>query len=286
MAKRQSTTEPRNVVRLDGEGKTHGEGRTTLTPLCGLRNHENHTWVATTDAVDCARCITLEAKRSGERERLEYTTRAAETQDEVMSQGARNDLDTMAKGEAPVIPAEVPVIAENGETVTVPVDYDDTSKGRRELDASKGERVIAEDTFRVRKDMRRERGREEYVKAFAMEAPKTAEAVEALIKRLQNLHNGMTGESVSEGFSVEFHEPKNGECPDVEIPPLPQGVNANTWELAHTGNTEGARRYHMARAKEQEEAYFQCSHCGESNQYTMCPCVSVGDSPELETPPF
>ncbi len=281
MAKRQSTTEARNVVRLDGEGKTHGEGRSTLTPLCGLRNHENHTWVATSDAMDCARCITLDNKRAGERERLEYNTRVSEA-NEPGSQHAHPMEDAR-----PVVPAETPVIAENGETVTVPVDYDDASKGRRELDASTGERLISEDTYRVRvSPERRESARAEYVQAFSMEAPKTAEAVQALIRKLQRLHNGMTGESETEGFTVAFHEPKNGECPDVEIPALPQGVNANTWELAHTGNTESARRYHMARAKEQEEAFFTCSHCGESNQYTMCPCISVGDSPELETPPF
>lgn len=285
MAKRQSTTETRNVVRLDGEGKTHAEGK-HLTPLCNLKGNENHTWVSTSEAVDCIRCVKLSEKQSDARERLEYVANVRDTQDMDFSQGEPKNGTPVPRAEftnegVKPLPAEVPVIAENGETVTVPVDYDNPSAGRRELDASKGERVISEDTYTVRvspeMDMRRERARAEYVDAFAMEAPKTAEAVQALIRKLQSLHNGMTGATESEGFSVTYHEPKNGPAlEDVEIPALPQGVNANTWEMAFTANTESARAYWTRKANAQRAEFLEMQEAMEESRKAV----------ELDTPPF
>lgn len=289
MAKRQSTTDtPENVVRIDGEGKVHENGG-GITPLCKFRGHGDHTWVTTDDAVDCGLCVTRGAKRRAARERLEYNTRVSESQEPgSQHRHPMTDAQGEPKNGTPVpraeftsegvkpLPAVTPVVAQNGETVTVPVDYDNPSAGRRELDASKGERVISEDTYRVRPvDVKREAARDEFMDAFRSEAPQTAEAVQALINRLQRLHNGMTGESAGE-FTVTLHEPKNGEALTVEIPPLPAGVNANTWELAHQGNTEGARRFHMRQAKAQEIAHAEHVEAMEESRKAV----------ELDTPPF
>lgn len=62
---------------------------------------------------------------------------------------AREALATTDFGkvaEAPK-PAVTPVVAADGTNVTVPVDFNDPSKGRRELDADKGEKLIGEDTY-------------------------------------------------------------------------------------------------------------------------------------------
>ena len=285
MDKRQSTTETRNVVRLDGEGKTHAEGK-HLTPLCNLKGNEKHSWVSTSEAVDCIRCVNLAEKQRDARERLEYVANVRDTQDMDFSQGEPKNGTPVPRAEftsegVKPLPAVEPVKDSQGETVTVPVDYDNPSAGRRELDASKGERVISEDTYTVRvspeMDMRRERARAEYVDAFAMEAPKTAEAVQALIRKLQSLHNGMTGATESEGFSVTYHEPKNGPAlEDVEIPALPQGVNANTWEMAFTANTESARAYWTRKANAQRAEFLEMQEAMEESRKAV----------ELDTPPF
>lgn len=283
MATRTNTTQT-NVTRIDGEGKTHAEGK-RLTPLCNLKGNENHTWVSTPDAVDCARCVKLSEKQSDARERLEYAANVRDTQDMDFSQGEPKNGTPVPRAEftsegVKVLPAVEPVKDAEGESITVPVDYDDASKGRRELDASKGERVLGEDTYTVRvspeMEARRERGREDYVNAFAAEAPKTAEAVQALIRKLQSLHNNMTGESEGEGFSVTLHEPKNGECPGNEIPALPAGVHPHTWEHAHDGNTEASRRYYMRQAKREMQEYADAQEAMEESRKAV----------ELDTPPF
>lgn len=285
MAKRQSNNTPENVVRIDGEGKVHANGG-KITPACKLRGHSDHTWVTTDEPMDCARCIKSEERKRDERERLEYATRVSESTEPGAQH--RHPMEDAHGTPVPraeftsegvkVLPAETPVKAQNGDTVTIPVDYDNPSAGRRELDASKGERLISEDTYRVRMlpESERESARAAYVNAFASEAPKTAEAVQALIRKLQSIHNGMTGENDTEGFSVTLHEPKNGEALTVPIPPLPAGVNENTWELAHQGNTEGARRYHMRQAKAQEAAYVEHMEAMEESRKAV----------ENDTPPF
>lgn len=194
----------------------------------------------------------METARAEERKRLEYATRVSQSQEPgsqhlhpmedarpeepFYSEGALKDLDTMAKGEPPVIPAETPVVAENGEKVTVPVDWDDESKGRRELDADKGERIISEDD--MTELLKRVRAR------LKDEKPLTSDQWAEVVTQ-----------SVFDDFSVTLHEPKNGPALEVEIPPLPAGVHPHTWELAHQGNTEGARRFAMRQAKKQEEEY-------------------------------
>jgi hypothetical protein len=230
MAKRQNTT-PENVMRIDGEGKVHANGG-KVNPLCKFRGNEDHTWVLTDDAVDCGLCITRGAKREEARKRTAYAANVAESQDADMQHATPRVVDA-----PPVVPAETPVIAENGETVTVPVDYADESKGRRELDASKGERILSEDdmTALLRKV------RERLASEKSLNTDQWAEVV--------------TQAALDSHFGVTLHEPKNGECPGVEIPPLPEGVHPHTWELAHDGNTQGARDYHMRQAKAQEAAY-------------------------------
>lgn len=283
MAKRQTNT-PRNVQRIDGEGKTHAEGK-HLTPLCNLKGNENHTWVSTDDSVDCARCVKLSEKQSEARERLKYEANVRDTQDMDFSQGEGKHGTPVPRAEftsegVKPIPAVEPVKDSQGETITVPVDYDNPTAGRRELDASKGERLIAEDTYIVRvspeMEAKRERARAEYVRAFEAEAPKTAEAVQALIRRLQTLHNTMTDESQGEGFSVTYHEPKNGDCPDVEIPALPEGVSENVWELAFTANTESARNYWTRKADAERKAFLEFQEAMEESRKAV----------ELDTPPF
>lgn len=204
----------------------------------------------------------MEEARRIEREKLEYATRVAESQEPgaqhvhpmedarpvVLSDADKQRKEGVQRIMSKVKPefkAENPVIAENGETVTVPVDWDDPSKGRRELDMAKGERLLSETTFMPRSPL----------EALREDAPRTAVAVEALRDKLISAAELMV--STAPAFTVEIHEPKNGEALDVPIPPLPAGVNANTWELAHQGNTEGARRYHMRQAKAQETAHAE-----------------------------
>lgn len=280
MAKRQSNESPSNVVRIDGEGKVHANGG-KITPLCKFRGHGDHTWITTDEAVTCGRCVNLQAKRDEARARLEYATRAAETQDEVLSQAPA------------ILPAVEPVkvchacnadlgdcTCGKGETVTVPVDYDNPSAGRRELDASKGERVLSEDTYRVKVspefERQRESDRADYVKrmeALRQSGNMTPESIHALIRELQ----GMVSETpASEGFSVTFHEPKNGPALDCEIPPLPEGVSPNVWELAHTANTESARAYWTRKAEAERTAFLDAQEAMEESRKAV----------ELETPPF
>lgn len=296
MAKRQSNDNtPQNVIRLDGEGKVHGNGG-KITPACKLRGHGDHTWVTTDESVNCQRCINIESRKAEERNRLEYAANVRDTQDMDFSQGARDDLDVMAKGEpkngTPVpraeftregvkpLPAVTPVMDSEGEPITVPVDYDNPSAGRRELDASKGERVLSESTYRQRESVehaaKRENERMEYVRrveALRQSGNMSPESIHALIRELQ----GMVSEAPeTEGFSVTFHEPKNGPALECEIPPIPAGVNPNTWELAHQGNTEGARRFHMRQAEAQEAAYREHVEAMEESRKAV----------ENDTPPF
>ncbi len=283
MAKRQSNESPSNVVRIDGEGKVHANGG-KITPLCKFRGHGDHTWITTDEAVTCGRCVNLVSKREDARKRLEYAAGARDTQDDVYSQGTA------------VLPAVEPVkvchacdadlgdcTCGKGETVTVPVDYDNPSAGRRELDASQGDRIIGEDTYRVKAPVRspeferqRENDRAAYIKrmeALRQSGDMTPESIHALIRELQ----GMVSETpATEGFSVTFHEPKNGPALDCEIPPLPEGVSPNVWELAHTANTESARAYWTRKAEAERTAFMSMQH-NEENGY---------DVMELEKPPF
>jgi hypothetical protein len=151
-----------------------------------------------------------ETEQDEARARLEYAVRAAETQDEVMSQSPKvqaRDKD---------LKAAEPIQAADGTTVTVPVDFDDLSKGRRELDASKGERLLSEDTYTVRT------------------------VIPQPDKGLAQFKDEETGDMVFESSII-----KNGLALDEpsEIPPLPAGVNRNVWELAHSAITQTARDY-------------------------------------------
>lgn len=145
--------------------------------------------------------------------------------------------------------AVTPVVAENGENVTIPVDFDDPSKGRRELDASKGERLISEEVIKV-------------------SAPKTEKAIQALAEKLESLKparlpeiDGLdqfiddeTGDMVYESRIVKaglaLDEPS-------EIPERPNGVHPNTWDMAHTAITQSARDWWKAKADADAKAFAE-----------------------------
>jgi len=218
---------------LEDAGKAEGEGR-GLTSEWWIKGEKKE------EAPKPKRTrrtkAQMDAAREEERKRLEYATRVAEAREEgaqhrhpmedthpVVSSETSTEADKrrtegvariMEKVEAKK--AQTPVIAENGEKITIPVDFDDPSKGRRELDASKGERLLGE----------------------TMYVPRTP-VVEA------------------QTFSPEFSEPKNSECPENEIPALPEGVSPNVWELAHDANTPSARAYWMRQAQAQMDEYAE-----------------------------
>jgi len=154
-----------------------------------------------------------------------------------------------------VLPAVEPVQAADGTNVTVPVDPENDPKGaRRELDAAKGERLISEEKV------------SDIINAIRKDAPKTADAVEALAEKLKTLTpvrlpeidgldqfiDAETGDMVYESRIV-----KSGLALDEpnEIPERPEGVNANTWDMAHTAITQSARDYWLKVAKAQEDAH-------------------------------
>lgn len=168
-------------------------------------------------ATVATKAVPSKAEKDAEaRARLEYATRVAESQEE----GAQH-LHPMPDAR-PVIPAETPVKAEDGSTVTIPVDFDDPSKGRRELDAAKGERVISEDTITVKVTPKPERLPE--------------------IDGLDQFIDAETGDMVYESRIVKMGlalpEPDS-------IPQRPEGVNPNMWDHAHTAITQQGRDWAM-----------------------------------------
>lgn len=127
-----------------------------------------------------------------------------------------------AKAKAPVVPAVEPVKAADGTNVTVPVSED--SEERRELDASKGERLIGEDTFTLQA------------------------GANAVVKFL---------DVSEETWIPTFEESKiteDFEAPET-LPAVPAGVSENTWFMAHCANTESARAWWMAKADAQINAH-------------------------------
>lgn len=150
-------------------------------------------------------------------------------------------------------PAVEPVKDSEGENITIPVDFDDPSKGRRELDASKGERVIGEDTYTV-SEMRREdialaREIKETLPAMhALHAPKTDVAIKELADKLAEL--------TLETWTPTYADPKNEPYEGPEsIPAVPAGVTENTWFMAHYADTESARAWWMSKADAQVNAH-------------------------------
>lgn len=143
MATRTATVQ--NVQNINTDTVHAPHATKAFTPLCpaGARqaNKGEASFANTTDAVDCGSCLKIQEKQKSNRDRLEYNTAVSASQEE----GAQH-LHPMTDAR----PAETPIVAENGENVTVPVDFDDPSKGRRELDASQGERLLSEDTYTVR----------------------------------------------------------------------------------------------------------------------------------------
>ena len=185
----------------------------------------------------------VEDQKSEERKRLEYMAGLRDEQDAVFSQASKNlrvredsetgdnnawsadalsDLDSMAKGEVPTVPAVTPVHAADGSKVTVPVDFDDPSKGRRELDASKGERLIGEDTFKVQ----------------ATPKPERLPEIDGLDQFVDDESGDMVYESRIVKMGLALPEPDS-------IPQRPEGVNPNMWDHAHTAITQQGRDWAM-----------------------------------------
>lgn len=176
--------------------------------------------------------------KSDARKRLEYAVRVAESQDMDFSQSPKHSGKT-------VEPAKTPVIAADGKPVTVPVDPENNPKGaRRELDASKGERLIKEEKV------------SDIVASIRKDAPKTADAVQALADKLKTLEpkrlpeidgldqfiDAETGDMVYESrihkMGLALPEPDS-------IPKRPEGVNPNMWDHAHTAITQQGRDWAM-----------------------------------------
>lgn len=184
--------------------------------------------------------------KSDARKRLEYAVKVAESQDMDFSQSPKHSGKT-------VEPAKTPVIAADGKPVTVPVDPENNPKGaRRELDASKGERLIKEEKV------------SDIVASIRKDAPKTADAVQALADKLKTLEpkrlpeidgldqfiDAETGDMVYESRIVKMGlalpEPDS-------IPERPAGVNPNLWDHAHTALTQQGRDWAMRQIKAQQE---------------------------------
>lgn len=110
--------------------------------------------------------------------------------------------------------AQQPVKAADGTNVTVPVSED--SEERRELDASKGERLISEDLM---SDVIQNLMEETWIPTF-------------------------DESKITEDF----------EAPEM-LPAIPVGVSENTWFMAHCANTESARAWWSAKADAQINAH-------------------------------
>lgn len=164
--------------------------------------------------------------KSDARKRLEYAVKVAESQDMDYSQSPKHSGKT-------VEPAKVPVIAADGTAVTVPVDPENDPKGpRRELDASKGERLISEETITVK----------------ATPKPERLPEIDGLDQFIDAETGDMVYESRIVKMGLALPEPDS-------IPERPEGVNPNTWDMAHTAITQSARDYWARVAEEQRKAH-------------------------------
>lgn len=213
------TSGPVNVQNINTDTVHAPHASKPFTPLCpqGARQAKNGdaSFANTTDAVDCGSCTKIQEKQKSDRERLEYNTNVAASQEP----GSQH-LHPMEDAR-PVAPAVEPVKDSEGETVTIPVDFDDPSKGRRELDASQGERVISEDTYTVR-------------------------ATPTAVQLMDDTNEDETPETWTPSFSEAKNEPYEG---PESIPAVPEGVSENVWFMAHYADTESARGWWMRKAE-------------------------------------
>ena len=192
--------------------------------------------------------------KSDARKRLEYAVKVAESQDAVMSQAPEFTNPTPvevahALATENAVKAVTPVIAENGEKVTIPVDFDDPSKGRRELDASKGERLISEDTFKVSAPKTEKAIQElaDKIKELTVK-PERLPEIDGLDQFIDDESGDMVYESRIHKMGLALPEPDS-------IPERPEGVHPNTWDMAHTAITQSARDHWLKVAKAQEDAH-------------------------------
>jgi hypothetical protein len=187
------------------------------------------------DLADGQWVLLVEAPKDEARERLEYATRVAESQEpgaqhlhpmpEARPQDIKEGVQRIMDKVKPEHKAETPVIAADGTAVTVPVDPENDPQGaRRELDASKGKRLIAEDVIKVKT------------------APQT------LANKLKAMHDDTEHDSSIDKHGLAL------EAPD-SVPAVPEGVNSNVWHLAHSAVTQTARDWWAEKAERQINAH-------------------------------
>lgn len=155
-------------------------------------------------------------KATEARERLEYATRAAESQEP----GAQH-LHPMEDAR-PVIAQDVPELTDKVDTTSFSLSVD----------------TLTDKPGAV-------------VKSLDPKHPITPQALPE-IKGLDQFVDAETGDMVYES-SIEKNGLKLDE--PAEIPPCPAGVNANVWDLANTAITQTARDYWLTEAKQAAEEY-------------------------------
>lgn len=159
-------------------------------------------------------------------------------------------------------PAVEPIKGSDGKNVTVPVEkrnedgYARETGERRELDASKGERVISEDNMR------------DVIKSLKTESEKTVTEI--------------TGSWINDGGESHMTEYVEGEpihpghtrLPEPEFMDAPpEGVNPNFWELYKSANTVNARAHWGRKVAEQIKAHQEAVKAEEAAKEVPTPVV-------------
>lgn len=137
-------------------------------------------------------------------------------------------------------PAMTPIPDSTGKNVTVPVDFDNPEKGRRELDASQGERVISEDNMR------------ELINRNSTPSESENTMTEITCSWINDggeshMTPYVEGEPIHPGHTL-LPEPLTMDAP-------PEGVTPNFWELYKAANTVKARAFWGAKVAEQMKTH-------------------------------
>lgn len=127
------------------------------------------------------------------------------------------------------VPAAEPIKGSDGQNVTVPVDFDNPENGRRELDASKGERVLSEDNMRE----------------LVNRTDTQSESEKTMTETVTGSWINDGGESHMTPYtpSQPVH-PGHTRLPEPEFMDAPpEGVTPNFWELYKGAATVKAREF-------------------------------------------
>lgn len=166
-------------------------------------------------------------------------------------------------------PAVEPIKGSDGKNVTVPVEkrnkdgYARETGERRELDASKGERVISEDNMR------------DVIKSLRTESEKTVTEI--------------TGSWVNEGEPTHFveYDPNNvtghmmlPEPEFIDAPPV--GVHPNVWELSRSAATLPGRLFWSRKVREQMDAYAEMLKAEEAAKAEETPAPVSNWTPPID----